>query len=279
MPRMLTCTVSMANDANVLSFMTGIPSFDKMKRETINRMSNDCFLCIHGSTDSEYIFALFLTYLTNKDDATEIADTVSAVEKTIATILDLCSEAGITEPCSLNLVISDGINVIATRYRNGFQMPPSLYYKYGSEFTCHNGRFDSTGCKDACEVVISSAPLSGEDLTHCVGSDPRNQPSCDPAEDDEVNRHRSDSCYDSNDASYEGTKCNWTLIPKDNMLVCLGDPENSSKVISVYLKPIKVCTYRNKGSTPTILQSYSCSRSPSEPNTDDDERSSRIADS
>lgn len=268
------------SDINFISLTTGIPNFDKMKRGMINRMSNDCFLCIHGSTDSEYIFALFLTYLTNKDEATEIFDSVSAVEKTIATILELCSESGIDEPCSLNLVISDGINVIATRYRNGFQMPPSLYYKYGSEFTCHNGRFDSTGCKDACEVVISSAPLSGEDLTHCVGEDPRNQPIRDPAEDDEVARHRSDSCYDSNDASYEGTKCNWTLIPKDNMLVCLGDPENSSKVISVYLKPIKVCAYRNKGPTPTLLESYSsCSRSLSEPNTDDDERSSRIADS
>ena len=87
---MLTCILSMENDTNILSFMTGIPSFDKMKRGMINRMSNDCFLCIHGSTDSEYIFALFLTYLTNKDDATEIADTVSAVEKTIATILELC---------------------------------------------------------------------------------------------------------------------------------------------------------------------------------------------
>ena len=140
----------------------GISEFDKLKKSIINKLSEDCFLGVHGSTDSEYLFALFLTFLPNKDEGTDIDDTIKAVEKTIATVLELGLAAGVTEPCSLNIVISDGINVIATRYRNGVQMPPSLYYKYGCEFTCKNGRFDATSCKDASEVVISSAPLSGE---------------------------------------------------------------------------------------------------------------------
>jgi hypothetical protein len=249
----------------------GIHNFDKMKRGMINRMSNDCFLCINGSTDSEYIFGLFLTYLTNKSEATDIEDTINAIEKTIATILELCAESGVSEPCSLNLVITDGINVIATRYRNGSQMPPSLYYKYGSEFTCKNGRFDSVGCSDACEVVISSAPLSGEDLTPCVGSDPIMQ-SLQNSTDESRDRDRSDSCYDREDTSSLGAKCHWTLIPKDNMLVCLGDKNDSSKVVSVYLKPIRLCAHMNKGVMPSITKCRSSSsmRSLSASNTDDE---------
>lgn len=220
-----------------------------MKKRIIDKLSEDCFLGINGNTDSEYIFALFLTFLRNKDEATDIEDAIRAVEKTIATVLELCIAAGIKEPCSLNMVISDGINVIATRYRNGCQMPPSLYYKYGSEFTCQNGRFDSTGCKDACEVVISSAPLSGE-TEQCVGADP----GC-PSKSAPPNRCEVDPCHDA--GLDDGSKCHWTLIPKDNMLVCLGDPDDSNKVISVYLKSIRLCSHLNKDIGANLLKKYS----------------------
>ena len=67
---------------------------------------------------------------------------------------------------SLNMIFTDGINVVATRFRNGMrQVPPSLYYKYGSNFSCQDdGKFD---CDSWCwpqEVRISSAPLSRLDI-------------------------------------------------------------------------------------------------------------------
>ena len=227
----------------------GISEFDKVKKRIINRLSEDCFLGIHGSTDSEYLFALFLTFLVNKDEATDIEDTIKAVEKTIATVLELCLAAGVSEPCSLNLVISDGINVIATRYRNGSQMPPSLYYKYGCEFTCKNGRFDATSCKDACEVVISSAPLSGENTdfgSQCRGSDP----GCPLLFDAESSEEYNEIIVG------DDNKCHWILIPKDNMLVCLGDPIDSSKVTSVYLKPICLDAHMSIIVTPNLIKNF-----------------------
>lgn len=188
------------------------------------------------------------------------------------------------------MIFSDGVNVIATRYRNGYQIPPSLYYNYGSEFTCQNGQFDSTGCKDAYEVVISSAPLSGEDLASCIGTDygypypdegtdilapdaslypsgppsrypspaptkPTYQPHCTGSS--SSIRSRTDSRADFGPITKNltsgfdpeikiGAKCTWTLVPKDHMLICIGDDSDNSIVTSVYLQPIKLCPYLNK---------------------------------
>ena len=126
----------------------------------INKMSEECYQNVQGSTDSEHIFHLFLTFLPNYTEVLPIETVINAVDLTIECILELCIDGGIKEPCSLNLVITDGINVIATRYRNGRQVPPSLYFKYGSHFKCVDGRLDCDSCDQASEVVISSAPLS-----------------------------------------------------------------------------------------------------------------------
>jgi hypothetical protein len=50
----------------------GIHKFNKVKRGLINRMSEENFAIVNGGTDSEYIFALFLTFLPNRDDAMDV---------------------------------------------------------------------------------------------------------------------------------------------------------------------------------------------------------------
>ena len=141
-----------------------------------------------------------------------VEETTNAVDETISTILTLCHEHGITNPCSLNMVFSDGVNVIATRFRNGTEMPPSLYYNYGCGFVCENGNFVSNSKESASEIVISSAPLSRSG--QCQGCDNDNLPEASIAE--------------------------WTLVPKDHMLICVGDKNDNSRVDHVLLQAIRI---------------------------------------
>jgi glutamine amidotransferase len=156
----------------------GVPSFHMIKYPLMQILDEDSFNKISGNTDSEYIFALFLSLLPDKHDLNvDLKVFAKTVERTIACILELCQtynkKAGSSCACSLNLVISDGCHIIATRFRTGCRAvpgtrgtdPPSLYYNWGSNFVCEEGQFFMGDRKSDCgcnpnEIVISSAPLS-----------------------------------------------------------------------------------------------------------------------
>lgn len=187
-----------------------LPHFKVMKRALLNILKDDVFHGITGTTDSEHIFALFLNTLNDPKKAATIPVFIAAVEQTMSTLLDLCVKSSIKEPCSLNLVISDGITVIATRFRSGIEAPPSLYYNWGSDFGCTDGHFVGKRGVQPKEIVISSAPLSRE----------------------------SNSCVDLVSDSIG----QWILMPRDHMLVVCGDPngQDISVVHDVYLRPLNL---------------------------------------
>lgn len=81
---------------------------------------------IKGNTDSEHVFGLWLSYLDapNKERCT-LSEQVQALRKTISFLEALAGRKKID--AVLNLGISDGINVMATRYHFG-KRKASLYY-------------------------------------------------------------------------------------------------------------------------------------------------------
>ena len=112
----------------------GIANFSQMKRSLINQLDDEVYLGLTGTTDSEHMFALFLSLLppNTKDcpfrDVQVIIDTL---EKTIATVNHLVKVAAqrqhvgansaiqINLCSSLNIVVTDGTHVVACRYRSG----------------------------------------------------------------------------------------------------------------------------------------------------------------
>lgn len=117
-----------------------IGGFPKIKRELRNRLTDELYNWIGGQTDSEHFFALFLNHFLKKQNANSPQDAVAALEATIAELKEIAGKHGITEPAYLNLAITDGDWIVATRYvSDPALMPPTLYHSEGSRFDCEDG--------------------------------------------------------------------------------------------------------------------------------------------
>lgn len=149
---------------NEFTFMHngGIPSFQRIKLSILKLLSPETFANIKGTTDTEHIFAIYLNCLPEKrpGELHTVTEMVDAMNQTVSVVLQLCAEHGVTEHCSLNLCVTNGVHIIATRFRSGPRAPPSLYYNIGSKFVCRGGHFYAEDDTVASEIVISSAPLS-----------------------------------------------------------------------------------------------------------------------
>ncbi len=111
----------------------GISHFGLIKKSILGFLSLEMINNIGGTTDTEYVGALFMELLPRKhqhantcyshlmDDYTidELADTMN---KTITTLIEIQIEAVRAlgqelEPSSLNFCVTDGRSMVATRFR------------------------------------------------------------------------------------------------------------------------------------------------------------------
>ena len=150
---------------NEMSFMHNgtVGGFAKIKRNMLDKLSDETFDWIKGSTDSEHLFALFINYFKdqNKDDFA--GNVMNALRLTISDIEALNAEFGITEASLLNLVVSNGQQSVITRYASGNEVEPnSLYYFGGRKLVCEDNVCQIiTNDSDSNQaVVVASEPLT-----------------------------------------------------------------------------------------------------------------------
>jgi glutamine amidotransferase len=96
-----------------------VDSFIKLRRAMMNLLSDEAFVHVRGTTDSECVFALILTYLGDSGEASPITQTepfghkrlVAAIKKAFRTIEILVEEAGLNEGehfSTCNFSLTDG---------------------------------------------------------------------------------------------------------------------------------------------------------------------------
>ena len=130
--------------------------FAEMRGDVAALVSPEISKHVEGTTDSEWIYALLLTNL--EDPFAEVADPeelAAAVEKTLRQVREIRKKRGFQRQSAVNLVISDGRSVVATRfafdygwYHEGWSFAggerrfdyTTLWYAAGTGYGCHDGR-------------------------------------------------------------------------------------------------------------------------------------------
>jgi len=158
----------------------GIYNFVDVKKNIVDMLSAKAFHQLKGTTDSEYLFALFLdNYKSLKGKTqhkTKVEVMAQALCAVIVTIEEVTQSAKSEKVVNhLNLVICDGDNIVATRYTTGpLKEAHTLFYCTGSRYHLHESgspRITRSGhphadhenekpLKHESMVIVASEPLT-----------------------------------------------------------------------------------------------------------------------
>jgi ergothioneine biosynthesis protein EgtC len=134
-----------------------VGNFRRVRRALLDRVCDEAFNNVYGSTDSEHIFAVMIDELLAMSHvgALELA---TALDRAIQRVTAAVREHGDDEPSYLNIAVADGQNAVVSRFANDPEASPeSLYYFTGTLYpACED---DGKG-SDA--VLVSSERLTSD---------------------------------------------------------------------------------------------------------------------
>ncbi|MBS1508162.1 MAG: class II glutamine amidotransferase [Bacteroidetes bacterium] len=136
----------------------GIEDFGKIKRLIREPLSDELYNWIKGQTDSEHIFAFLLNELFKSHKIVSPDTIVASFEHTFTEIKKLMRDHGITEPAYLNMVVTNGLFLVATRYcTDPKEEPLTLYHSEGSRYVVEDGvtRMEAPDDDDQAVLVVS----------------------------------------------------------------------------------------------------------------------------
>lgn len=150
--------------------------FEDMRSDIYQRISNKYKKYIYGTTDSEFMYALFLSQLKNQSNPT-VTDIFSALIDTLIILRKIRRKNNIAISSPLNFFISNGDFIVATRFVFDYGYYPtsehtsphmeyhSLWYTYGEEYTFYNGMYQMKASKKMRSIIIASEPLTEDSTT------------------------------------------------------------------------------------------------------------------
>ncbi len=163
------------NELNCHPFVAGrfafmhngeVAEFAAIRRNLLALLSDEAFATIEGSTDSEHLFALFLDAYRRREAAAggPLEAMAAATEETIATLLRLLAERGVTTGARLNIAVSDGRRAVISHFASPTpHAAPTLFWHEGRRYVCEEGvvrMVDADVRSDT--VIVASEPLSAD---------------------------------------------------------------------------------------------------------------------
>lgn len=153
-----------------------LAGFEGMKPLLAPRLKPAIRSAIRGTTDSEWIYALFVSQLSDPAGAADAETLFAALEATLSVLRETRRTLGIDTASSANLFVANGRQLAAVRYCFDFgryrtddlarvQEPNtsflSLWYTLGRNYRLHEGEWQMTGgAEQADSILVASEPLT-----------------------------------------------------------------------------------------------------------------------
>jgi glutamine amidotransferase len=143
----------------------GVENFSNIKRKLREPLSDELYNWIKGQTDSEHIFAYLLNELKPSKSKITPDSVMDAFEKTYTDLKVMMKTYGVTEPAYLNMCVTNGSFLVATRYcSDSKEEPLTLYHSEGSRYVVDDGVTKMVPQKDDDEsVLIVSEKLTDDE--------------------------------------------------------------------------------------------------------------------
>ncbi|CDZ77717.1 putative glutamine amidotransferase [Legionella massiliensis] len=131
---------------------------------------------IKGTTDSEWVYSLFLTYLSDYTQEISLNEATEALINTIKTLKEVRQKLGIEEPSPLNLFVTNGHYLIVTRFVFDFGCSSTLVHKafleyhslwvtFGEAYGIYDGMYKMHGSNKRNNILFASEPLTNDRTT------------------------------------------------------------------------------------------------------------------
>lgn len=136
----------------------GVEEFHKIKRHIRNPLSDELYNWIKGQTDSEHLFAFVLNELFKNHKSVSPEAVIDSFERMFREVKKLMKEHDIKDDAYLNMVFTNGLFLVGTRYcSNPKEEPLTLYHSEGSRYVVEDGvtRMEAPEDDDQAVLVVS----------------------------------------------------------------------------------------------------------------------------
>ena len=160
----------------VLAHNGDLADFARMKPLLLAHIRPEYLAQIHGTTDSEWIYALLVSQFSGSLENLEEKPLFDAIQNTLQIIREARARLGIALSSSVNLFIANGRQLAALRYcfdfgcyRTGEPAKVheanlnflSLWYTLGRDYALRDGEWQMTGgAENADSIIVASEPLT-----------------------------------------------------------------------------------------------------------------------
>ena len=150
--------------------------FAEMRVDVARLVAPEFARLVEGTTDSEWLYALILSHMENPyAPAADPEELAAAVGKALRQVREVRERRGFERQSAVNLVVSDGRCLVATRfafdygwYHEGWTFAggerrydyTTLWYAAGTGYGCHDGEWNVGPGDPSTSLIVASEPLT-----------------------------------------------------------------------------------------------------------------------